>query len=106
MKILMIGTLAAMMMSCSSTPHQQSTFQYLDNSAISAKVKTKLVGKTGLNAGRIDVESYKGTVILSGFVDSEDTKEKAIELASNTKGVKEVKDALYVRSEISEEMED
>lgn len=97
--MLMLGIAA-----CSSTPHQESTAEYLDNSAISGKIKSQLLGSSLTAGTNIEVESYKGTVILSGFVRSDAQKERALEIARGTEGVSEVKDAIFIREDISEEM--
>lgn len=102
MKYLLILSLSVFMLSCSSTKERESFGEYVDNSTISAKVKSKLVGADNISSTSIDVESFKGVVILSGFVGSEKEKEKAIDIAEKTEGVRMVKDALFVRSEFSE----
>ena len=89
---------------CSSTPDRESTAQYLDNSAISGKIKSRLLGSSLTAGTSIEVESFKGTVIMAGFVRTEDQKERALEIARDTDGVTEVKDAIYIREDISEEM--
>ncbi len=88
--------------SCATSKHSESAGQYLDSSAITAKVSSKLMTTEGVTGTAIEVETYKGTVILSGFVDSATEKEKAVEVAKAVKGVRDVKDALYVKSEFTE----
>ena len=104
MKILMTMMLMLGIAACSSTPNRESTAEYLDNSAISGKIKSQLLGSSLTAGTSIDVESYKGTVILSGFVKTDEQKERALEIAKGTKGVRDVKDAIYVRSDVTEEM--
>jgi osmotically-inducible protein OsmY len=102
MKSFLLIFMTAMLISCSSTESRESTGQYVDNSIISGKIKSKLISDSIAGGSSIDVESYKGIVILSGFVQTKSEKERALELARKTKGVKEVKDALYVKNEFSE----
>jgi osmotically-inducible protein OsmY len=100
MKLILITTLIVLIASCSSTPNAESTGEYVDNSTISMKIKSKLLSTNATPGTSIDVESYKGIVLLSGFVDTKDQKERALKIAKETKGVKEVKDSLYVKSEV------
>lgn len=69
----------------------------VDDSTITAKVKAALVGDPTTKAHQINVETFQGTVQLSGFVDSTDARARALEVARNVEGVKEVKDGLEVR---------
>lgn len=102
MKMLVLVSLSLFLFSCSSTEKRESFGEYVDNSAISTKVKSKLLSNSKVSGTAIDVESFKGTVILAGFVSSEEEKELAIELAKKVNGVKNVKEALVVKSELSE----
>jgi osmotically-inducible protein OsmY len=91
---------------CSSTPEQEggavqqagaTAGRAVDDSVITAKVKAALVGDPTTKAHQINVETFQGTVQLSGFVDSSDARTRALEVARNVDGVKEVKDGLEVR---------
>lgn len=104
MRIFMTMMLMLGIAACSSTQDRESTSQYLSNSAISGKIKSKLVASSLTAATNIDVESYKGTVILAGFVKTQEQKDRALEIANETKGVTEVKDAIFVRKDIKDEM--
>jgi osmotically-inducible protein OsmY len=95
-----IGTgmlVAALMAGCASSPTQSSTGEYIDDSAITAKVKTAIYNDPTLKVGQISVESYKGVVQLSGFVDSKQAVAKATQAASWVKGVKAVNNSLIVK---------
>ncbi len=100
MKIFFIASALVVLVSCASTEKRESLGEYVDNSAISSKIKTKLISEDNISSTSIDVETYKGHVILSGFVDNEVQKQKALKLAKETKGVVEVKDALIVKTTI------
>jgi osmotically-inducible protein OsmY len=82
---------------CSSTPHSESSGQYIDNSAITLKVKTKLLADKSIKSFPITVNSYKNTVQLSGFVNTRHQKEKAEAIAYSIKGVESVKNDLIVK---------
>ena len=90
--------LAALMAStvvvgCSSTPTQQSAGQAVDDGVVTAKVKAALVADPVTKAHQINVETFKGTVQLSGFVESDEARTRALQLARDVEGVKRVKDA-------------
>ena len=82
---------------CASTSKQESTGEYVDDSVITTKVKSLLANDDFLKSFQISVETYKGTVQLSGFVDSQKAIDKAGELARSVKGVKSVKNNLIVK---------
>jgi hyperosmotically inducible protein len=90
--------LAALLASaCASTPKQESTGQYVDDSLITTKVKTAILNEPSLKVSQITVETYKGVVQLSGFVDSSDAGSKAADLAREVGGVSSVKNDTRVR---------
>jgi hyperosmotically inducible protein len=68
----------------------------LDDTTITTRVKTAMLNDPDVGGLRIDVDTFKGAVTLSGRVKSETEKQKAISLARNIDGVTEVKDALQV----------
>jgi len=94
--LILIGTLMALM-ACASTPRQESAGEYADDSVITAKVKSLLAGDDVLKSFQIGVETYKGIVQLSGFVDSRQTVEIADQTARSVKGVRSVKNSLIVK---------
>jgi osmotically-inducible protein OsmY len=75
---------------CSSTPKSEGTGQYIDDSVITGKVKAALIENDLTKATEINVETFKGVVQLSGFVSSQASANKAVELARNVGGVKGV----------------
>ena len=88
---------ALLVSSCAATPKQESTGEYIDDSWITTKVKTAIFNEPGLKVSQINVETYKGVVQLSGFVDSAGDARKAAELAQAVKGVSSVKNDTRVR---------
>lgn len=70
--------------------------QGVDDSTVTAKVKTKLVTDTQTSAIKIGVETSGGVVTLSGTVPNDTEKNKAEELARNTDGVKRVVNKISV----------
>lgn len=67
------------------------------DSVITTKVKSKIVKEEGFHGFQISVETHKGVVQLSGFVDNADQITKAAELAKEVDGVKSVKNSLLVK---------
>jgi osmotically-inducible protein OsmY len=82
---------------CASTRTQESTGEYVDDSVITTKVKSLLAADDFLKSFEIGVETFKGTVQLSGFVDSQKAIDKAVEITRSVKGVKSVKNNLNVK---------
>ncbi len=93
MLLMLIATLVA----CASTSKQEGAGEYVDDSVITTKVKSLLASDDFLKSFQITVETYKGIVQLSGFVDSQKAIDKAGEIASGVKGVKSVKNSLNVK---------
>jgi len=82
---------------CASTSKREGAGEYVDDSVITTKIKSLLAADDFLKSFEISVETYKGTVQLSGFVDSQKAIDKAGEIASGVKGVKSVKNNLNVK---------
>jgi hyperosmotically inducible protein len=89
--------LIASLVACASTSKQEGAGEYVDDSVITTKVKSLLAADDFLKSFEISVETYKGIVQLSGFVDSQKAIDKAGEIASGVKGVKSVKNNLNVK---------
>lgn len=89
--------LVALMAGCAGSATQDSTGEYIDDSSITASVKAAIYNDPMLKVGQISVESHKGVVQLSGFVDSKQAASRAAELARSVKGVKSVKNSLIVK---------
>ena len=90
-------TLIATFAACGSTRTHESTGEYVDDSVITTKVKSSLGADDFLKSFQISVETYKGTVQLSGFVNSQQALAKAGEIARGVSGVKSVKNDLIVK---------
>ena len=82
---------------CDSTSKQESAGEYVDDSVITTKVKALLAEDDFLKSFQISVETYKGTVQLSGFVGSQNAIDKAVQITRGVKGVKSVKNSLIVK---------
>ncbi|HET9864944.1 MAG TPA: BON domain-containing protein [Steroidobacteraceae bacterium] len=95
--VMFVMTLA--MVACASTRTQKSAGEQVDDSITTGRVKAALVADPVTKAHQIDVETFKGTVQLNGFVDSAASKERAGEVARKTKGVTAVRNNLTVRAD-------
>jgi len=82
---------------CASTPQKEGTGEYVDDSVITTKVKTAILGESTLKVAEINVETFKGVVQLSGFVHSKAEAGKAVEVASAVGGVKSVKNDIEIK---------
>lgn len=78
---------------------KRSAGQFTDDAALTAKVKTAIATDVGARAaGSINVETYKGVVQLSGFLDNRDMVDRALAAAKKVNGVSSVKNDLRVKS--------
>jgi len=77
---------------CASTATHEGTGEYVDDSVITSKVKAAIYNEPTLKSAEINVETFKGVVQLSGFVNSQSDINRAVEVARGVKGVKSVKD--------------
>src|ERR1041384_2170723 len=95
--VLLVASMA--MVACASTRTTKSAGEQVDDSVTTGRVKAALIAGPTTKAHQIDVETFKGTVQLNGFVDSSAVKEQAARIAKNTKGVTAVRNNLTVRAD-------
>ncbi|MDR3412000.1 MAG: BON domain-containing protein [Formivibrio sp.] len=82
---------------CASTAKHEGTGEYVDDSVITTKVKAAIFNDASLKVFQINVETFKGVVQLSGFVNSPAAVTKAAEVTRTVGGVKSVKNDLQVK---------
>ncbi len=82
---------------CAGTQTRESTGGYVDNTVITAKVKTAILQDPALEVMQIKVITYDDVVQLSGFVDTAEIKARAGTVASQVGGVSSVKNDLVVK---------
>ena len=87
----------AVTMGCASTRTQEGTGQYVDDSAITGKVKAAIFAEPTLKSAEINVETFKGVVQLSGFVSSPAAESTAVALARGVGGVTSVKNDMRLK---------
>ena len=92
--LLTIGSLAG---GCAATRTRDSTGEYVDDTGITTRVKAALVKDDLVKSHEISVETMKGVVQLSGFVDNADQKFAAGRDASSVPGVTDVKNNLIIK---------
>jgi osmotically-inducible protein OsmY len=77
-----------------STPKQEQAVKSVDDAVITAQVKEAILNAPSLRTEKISVETFQGTVQLSGFVSTFFARDKAIEITRSIKGVMAVKDEM------------
>jgi len=97
LSFLVCIVLVTVFIGCASTPKREGTGEYVDDSAITTKVKAAIFNDPALKVFQINVETFKGEVQLSGFVDSAQSVKRAGEVARGVGGVKSVKNSLIVK---------
>jgi BON domain len=86
---------------CAATPTRESTGGYVDDSTITAKIKSDLLQDNKLSAADIHVKTYKGVVELSGFVNGKSEIVEASQVAGQVSGVTSVHNNLIVKGAVA-----
>lgn len=94
---LCAGGLATLPMGCASTATKESTGEYVDDSTITTKVKAQFVSDPVVKAYQVKVETFKGVVSLSGFVNTAEEKARAEQIASSVNGVHQVNNNITLK---------
>ena len=95
--ILVLAIVLASAGGCGSTATKEGTGEYVDDSVITAKVKTAIFNDASLKVNDINVETFKGTVQLSGFVRSQADIDQAVQVARGVAGVKSVTNNMRIK---------
>ena len=97
--VLSLGTapMAALVTGCAGDRYHQSTGEAIDDAGISMRVKSALSNDAEYKYAGVDVKTFKGTVQLSGFVDTRAQKSRAADLAKGVEGVKDVENNITVK---------
>jgi osmotically-inducible protein OsmY len=91
--LALVGGLAG----CAGDHYTQSTGERIDDRADSSRVKKALSEDTQYKYGDVNVQTFKGVVQLSGFVNSRDQKNRAGDLAKKVEGVREIQNNITVK---------
>jgi hyperosmotically inducible protein len=97
--ILCLGALplVTMVTGCAGDRYHQSTGEAIDDHGISGRVKSALSNDAEYKYEGVDVDTFKGTVQLSGFVDTHAQKSRAASIARSIEGVKDVENNITVK---------
>ncbi|MCC8992656.1 MAG: BON domain-containing protein [Candidatus Contendobacter sp.] len=87
----------ASLLGCASTSKQEGTGEYVDDTVLTGKVKAEIFNDPSLKSAEINVETFKGVVQLSGFVNSREDINKAVRVAGSVKGVTSVKNDMRLK---------
>lgn len=91
------AVLLATAMGCASTSKHEGTGEYIDDSVITTKTKAAIFNEPTLKSAEINVETFKGVVQLSGFVNSQADINKAVALTRGVTGVTSVKNDMRLK---------
>jgi hyperosmotically inducible periplasmic protein len=98
LKILLFTALLAgaslFLAGCASPGHERSGSAMMEESLVTTKVKSALLAEKDVNSFDIKVETFNGTVQLSGFVDSQWQIDKAVAVTSGVDGVQHIRNNL------------
>lgn len=95
--VLLAGANVAFLSGCASTPTRQSTGEYIDDASITTKVKAAFVQDDAVKAREVSVETFKGVVQLSGFVNTPEEKARAAQIAAGINGVSSVTNNISIK---------
>jgi osmotically-inducible protein OsmY len=85
------------LVACASGPSQTGAGEYIDDSVITTKVKAAIFNEPTLKSSEVNVETFKGVVQLSGFINSSADMTKAIEVTRAVNGVVSVKNDMRLK---------
>lgn len=88
---ILVAFLVAALAACAPTSKRATTGEYIDDAVITSKVKAAFAADPTVKATEVQVETFKGTVQLSGFVASRESAQRAVQIARQVKGVTEVR---------------
>jgi osmotically-inducible protein OsmY len=94
---LLLVVMLATFIGCASTAKKEGTGEYVDDTVITTKVKAAIFGDETLKSSEINVETFKGVVQLSGFVNSQADISRAVEITRTVGGVTSVKNDMRVK---------
>lgn len=95
--VMMCLVLTMALVACAGDRTSRSTGQAIDDNVIATKVKTALVADPDVKGMKIDVDVNRGVVQLQGVADSAANARKAVTIARNVEGVREVRNNLVVQ---------
>jgi len=94
---ILVLAFCALLAACAGGAKQESTGEYIDDTVITSRVKSVLLNEPSVSGLAINVETYKGVVQLSGFVKQVSERNRAVQLARDVKGVRQVRNDILIR---------
>jgi osmotically-inducible protein OsmY len=95
--LLVLTLTAPLVTACGAAATRANVSAPVDDATITTRVKTAFINDPVVGAAKIDVDTFKGVVTLSGRVKNKDEEQKAVALARSVRGVSEVKSSLQVQ---------
>jgi osmotically-inducible protein OsmY len=96
-KTILASIMIVSLVACAPTAKREGTGEYIDDALITTKVKAALAADPDVKATEVKVETFKGTVQLSGFVNSRESVQKAVDIARGVNGVRDVKNDMVIK---------
>lgn len=96
-RTILAFALCALLAGCAGTDQRESVGEYIDDTVMTSRVKAALLNDPAVSGLSVNVETYKGTVQLSGFVKTAPERNRAVQLAREVKGVRQVKNDILIR---------
>jgi len=94
---IILAAVLATVIGCAPTPTREGTGEYFDDTVITTKVKAALLNEASLKSFDIKVDTFKGTVQLSGFVASKADISRAVEVTRHVPGVTAVRNDILLK---------
>jgi len=95
--LLVLTLTAPLTIGCGAAATRANVSAPVDDATITTRVKTAFINDPVVGAAKIDVDTFKGVVTLTGQVKNKDEEQKAISLARSIRGVTDVKSTLQVQ---------
>ena len=95
--LLVLTLMAPLVTACGAAATRANVSAPVDDATITTRVKTAFINDPVVGGAKIDVDTFKGVVTLSGHVKNKDEEQKAVALARSIRGVTDVKSSLQVQ---------
>jgi osmotically-inducible protein OsmY len=95
-RFLAVSGLVVLLAACAMFSGRETPGSYVDDATITSRVKVSIIKEPTLKVLQINVETMEGVVQLSGFVDNEQSKDRAVDIARHVNGVKSVADNMMI----------
>jgi osmotically-inducible protein OsmY len=87
----------ALLAACAGSPRTESTGEYVEDSVLTGRVKAAILAEPSLRSMEINVETFKGRVQLSGFVNSQADIDRTVAMVRGMSGVSSVKNDMRLK---------